>query len=63
MGEDTKCSIRSSINTGSTFIGASCNIFGSGFPRNYISSFSWGGAAGFKQYNIENAIKTAKIVE
>ena len=61
MGDHTKCSINSSINTGST-IGVSCNIFGSGFPRNYISSFSWGGAAGFKQYNIENAIKTAKIV-
>jgi len=61
MGDHSKCSINSSFNTGTT-VGVSCNIYGSGFPRNFIPSFSWGGSAGFKEYNIENSVITAKIV-
>jgi len=61
MGDHSKCAINTSFNTGST-IGVNCNIFGSGFPRNYIPSFSWGGTSGYKDYDIEKAIKTAKIV-
>lgn len=61
MGDHSKCSINTSFNTGTT-IGINCNIFGSGFPRNYIPSFSWGGSAGYRNYDIEKAFKTAKIV-
>ena len=61
MADHSKCAINTSFNTGTT-IGVNCNIYGSGFPRNYIPSFSWGGASGYKEYNIEKAIQTAKIV-
>ena len=49
------------FNTG-TVVGVSSNIFGSGFPRNFIPSFSWGGAAGLIDYLPEKAIETAEIV-
>ena len=43
MGDHSKIGINSMINTG-TVIGVGTNIFGSGFPRNFIPSFSWGGS-------------------
>jgi len=61
MGDHTKCAINTSFNTGTT-VGVNCNIFGAGFPRNYIPSFSWGGYSGYKEYDIEKALQTAKIV-
>ena len=61
MGDHSKCGINTMFNTG-TVIGISANIYGSNFPRNFIPSFSWGGAAGFKSYNLEKAIETAKLV-
>ncbi len=61
MGDHSKCGINTMFNTG-TVIGISANIYGSNFPRNFIPSFSWGGAAGFKTYNIDKAIETAELV-
>ena len=61
MGDHSKCGINTMFNTG-TIIGISANIYGSNFPRNFIPSFSWGGAAGFKTYNIDKAIETAELV-
>lgn len=58
MGDHSKCGINTMFNTG-TVVGVSANIFGDGFPRNYIPSFSWGGAAGFKEYRLQDAIDTA----
>ena len=49
------------FNTG-TVVGVSTNIFGSGFPRNFVPSFSWGGASGFTTYITKKAFETAKIV-
>ena len=49
------------FNTG-TVVGVSANIFGDGFPRNFIPSFSWGGAAGFKTYQVEQALDVADTV-
>jgi hypothetical protein len=49
------------FNTG-TVVGVSANIFGSNFPRNFIPSFSWGGAAGFSVYQVAKAIETASLV-
>lgn len=61
MGDHSKCAINTMFNTG-TVIGVSANIFGSNFPRNFIPSFSWGGAAGFSVYQVNKAIETADLV-
>ncbi|NRT15314.1 UDP-N-acetylglucosamine diphosphorylase/glucosamine-1-phosphate N-acetyltransferase [Flavobacterium sp. 28A] len=61
MGDHSKCGINTMFNTG-TVVGVSANIFGSGFPRNFVPSFSWGGASGFSTYITKKAFQTAKIV-
>lgn len=61
MGDHSKCGINTMFNTG-TVVGISANIFGSGFPRNFIPSFSWGGASGFKDYKLERALEVAELV-
>lgn len=61
MGDHSKCGINTMFNTG-TVVGVSANIFGSGFPRNFIPSFAWGGAQGFQTYRLEEAIATARRV-
>lgn len=58
MGDHSKCGINTMFNTG-TVIGVSANIFGSGFPRNFVPSFSWGGSAGFKTYTTNKAFEVA----
>jgi UDP-N-acetylglucosamine diphosphorylase/glucosamine-1-phosphate N-acetyltransferase len=60
MGDHSKCGINTMFNTG-TVVGVSANIFGAGFPRNFIPSFSWGGAGGYMVYKAEKAIETAEI--
>ena len=61
MGDHSKCGINTMFNTG-TVIGVSANVFGSGFPRNFVSSFCWGGAAGFTTYQIKKVFEVAKVV-
>ena len=61
MGDHSKCGINTMFNTG-TVVGVSANIFGSGYPRNFIPSFSWGGASGFSSFQLEKACKTAEIM-
>ncbi|GIZ08122.1 GlmU family protein [Flavobacterium sp. UMI-01] len=61
MGDHSKCGINTMFNTG-TVVGVSANIFGSGFPRNFVPSFSWGGASGFTTYLTKKAFQTAQIV-
>ena len=61
MGDHSKCGINTMFNTG-TVVGVSANIFGAGFPRNFVPSFSWGGASGFTTYLTKKAFDTAKIV-
>jgi UDP-N-acetylglucosamine diphosphorylase/glucosamine-1-phosphate N-acetyltransferase len=61
MGDHSKCGINTMFNTG-TVVGVSANIFGDGFPRNFIPSFSWGGAHGFSVYQIDKALETAERV-
>lgn len=59
MGDHSKCGINTMFNTG-TVIGVSANIFGEGFPRNFIPSFSWGGAHSMMVYRPDKAIETAE---
>lgn len=61
MGDHSKCGINTMFNTG-TVVGVSANIFGSGFPRNFIPSFSWGGSGGFTTYKTDKAFEVAKVV-
>ncbi len=61
MGDHSKCGINTMFNTG-TVIGVSANIFGSGFPRNFVPSFSWGGSSGFETYKPLKAFATAEKV-
>ncbi len=61
MGDHSKCGINTMFNTG-TVVGVNANIFGSGFPRNFIPSFSWGGAHGFTTYSISKAFEVAALV-
>lgn len=61
MGDHSKCGINTMFNTG-TVVGVSANIFGSGFPRNFVPSFSWGGNSGFTTYLTKKAFEVAQIV-
>tara|TARA_B100000497_G_scaffold59182_1_gene67379 strand:- start:10342 stop:11517 length:1176 start_codon:yes stop_codon:yes gene_type:complete len=61
MGDHSKCGINTMFNTG-TVIGVSANVFGSGFPRNFIPSYSWGGYSGMMTYKTNKAFEVAKVV-
>ncbi len=61
MGDHSKSGINTMFNTG-TMVGVSANIFGDGFPRQFIPSFSWGGASGFSTFQLSKAIATAEKV-
>jgi UDP-N-acetylglucosamine diphosphorylase/glucosamine-1-phosphate N-acetyltransferase len=61
MGDHSKCGINTMFNTG-TVVGVSANIFGPGFQRNFIPSFSWGGTAGFRPYDLKKAMTVASRV-
>ena len=61
MGDHSKCGINTMFNTG-TVVGVNANIFGSGFPRNFVPSYSWGGSAGFSTYLTKKAFEVCKVV-
>ncbi|NJW52777.1 GlmU family protein [Salinimicrobium oceani] len=61
MGDHSKCGINTMFNTG-TVVGVSTNIFGAGFPRNFVPSFSWGGSGGTTTYKTEKAFEVAEKV-
>ncbi|MEJ2903293.1 GlmU family protein [Pedobacter panaciterrae] len=61
MADHAKCGINTMFNTG-TVAGVSANIFGPGFPRNFIPDFAWGGAQGFDVYSLNKMFETATKV-
>lgn len=61
MGDHSKCAINTMFNTG-TVVGVNANVFGAGFQRNFIASFSWGGTGGFSHYDIDKALDVARLV-
>jgi UDP-N-acetylglucosamine diphosphorylase/glucosamine-1-phosphate N-acetyltransferase len=61
MADHAKCAINTMFNTG-TVVGVSANVFGAGFPRNFVADFSWGGAQGFEVYSIKKMFETAEKV-
>jgi UDP-N-acetylglucosamine diphosphorylase/glucosamine-1-phosphate N-acetyltransferase len=58
MGDHSKAGINTMFNTG-TVVGVAANIFGGGFPPKHIPSFSWGGADGFVEHELDKALETA----
>jgi len=54
MGDYSKTSINTSINTG-TVIGVCSNVFEAGLTPKYIPNFSWG-SDGLKRYELEKAL-------
>lgn len=61
MGDHTKCGINTMFNTG-TVTGVGANIFGAGYPRQFIPSFSWGGASGFRTFSFDKMVEAAEAV-
>jgi UDP-N-acetylglucosamine diphosphorylase/glucosamine-1-phosphate N-acetyltransferase len=61
MGDHSKCGINTMFNTG-TVIGVNANIYGEGFPRNFVPSFSWGGASGYSEFSLKKAFEVAAKV-
>ena len=61
MGDHSKCAISTMFNTG-TVVGVSANLFGSGFPRNFTPSFSWGGAAGYETFQMNKVSEVVTAV-
>ncbi|MFQ5631881.1 MAG: glucose-1-phosphate thymidylyltransferase, partial [bacterium] len=61
MGDHSKSGINTMFNTG-TVVGVSCNVFGSGYPKKYIPSFTWGGVDADEKYDLEKALETARAV-
>ena len=59
MGDHSKSGINTMFNTG-TVVGVSANVYGAGFPRNFIASFSWGGPQGTVEYKLDKALDTAR---
>lgn len=61
MGDHSKAGISTMINTG-TVVGVGCNIHGAGFPRQFVPSFSDGGAQGYKVHQLKTVFGTAAQV-
>ena len=61
MGDHAKCGINTMFNTG-TVVGVGANVFGEGFPSNYIPSFTWGGAKGFSTFKFDKFVDMTKTV-
>lgn len=61
MGDHSKCGINTMFNT-ATVVGVSSNIFGGGFPKKFIPSFSWGGAEGFAEFDLQKAKEAANAM-
>ena len=61
MGDHAKCGINTMFNTG-TVVGVGSNIFGAGFPRNFVPSYAWGGASGFTTFQLRKFYEVAAAV-
>ncbi len=61
MGDHSKSAINTMFNTG-TVVGVACNIFGAGFPRNHVASFSWGGVGTSQLYQFKKVKEVAERV-
>ncbi len=61
MGDHSKCGINAMFNAG-TIVGICCNIHGTGYLRNFVPSFSDGGAQRYQLNRLQEVFKTATKV-
>jgi hypothetical protein len=62
-GDHSKTGIGMIFNTGSV-VGICCNLYGADYPPKYIPSFTWGGASGFEEHDLERAlVTTSRVME
>lgn len=61
MGDHSKSAINTMFNT-ATVVGVSSTVFGSGFVKNFVPSFSWGGEKNSTTYLLNKALDTAERV-
>ena len=61
MADHSKSGINTMFNTG-TVVGVNANVFGPGYQRNFIPSFSWGGTYGYKIFDIRKAMQVAQAM-
>ncbi len=59
MGDHSKAGINTMFNT-ATVLGVGVNIHGSGFPRNFVASFSEGSTAGFTDVSMTKFFEIAR---
>ncbi|MDE5628179.1 MAG: glucose-1-phosphate thymidylyltransferase [Muribaculaceae bacterium] len=59
MADHSKAGINTMFNT-ATVLGVGVNIHGSGFPRNFVPSFSEGSTAGFSDVSMTKFFETAQ---
>lgn len=57
MGDHSRSGINTMFNTG-TVVGVSSNVFGTGFPRRFLPSFSWGGPGNMQTYRTDKAFES-----
>lgn len=58
MGDHSKSGINSMFNT-ATILGVGVNVYGAGFPRNFVPSFSEGGVTGFSDVSLPKFFQAA----
>ncbi len=61
MGDHSKCGINTMFNT-ATVVGVSCNVFGGGFPKKFIPSFTWGAVTDSTDFDLDKAIEAANAM-
>ena len=61
MGDHSKAGINTMFNT-ATVVGVGCNVYGAGFPRTFIPSFTEGGPQGTKAVILSRFMETARVV-
>lgn len=61
MADHVKCGINTMFNTG-TVVGVGSNVFGGGYPPNFIPDFSWGGTNETEIYKLNKMFDTTEKV-
>lgn len=61
MGDHAKSGINTMFNT-ATVVGVAANVFGGGFTKNHIPSFSWGGVDFIRTFLLPKAFEMAETM-